>query len=976
MTLRPKSFFFTLALIFASQAFALTEEERVAKLRAGIDTAYAAAMPSVPERSTDDQPVVQSYSQMAAQLTHTNIITENGDGPHDGGAAATAFSQCPFMNESITPEFRQLMGDMCLPASGNVTGYCDCLRRLIQSSTDFKRSSELQGQNLQRIGYQFMLQQWSDKLAAQTLAFQALKVEGNTNAQPGAPIFPPSCEPTTVYRVLQTALNAPSNGTEPKCEATESSKRAFLDATRVVLGKKLSTNINFNEVILNSTMAARIYPYGEGDDATKAAGFNSFVDCMPPEDKRALSFLPVAYNRNVIMDGIGRKVTLTKMIEDLKQWRRKVAEGNLPRASFRALGTRDRVTSAMQIFPGIETLMDVQSSAEFKETIDRLLDFLKLLDSPKFMSMTDNSDPRKIKEVLDKISRTAGFVKNHVKQKLEASQRAEVKAENVIDDECKKLQEQLTAMVCTKPDFISSQGFMQGAFEYAVLRGTKTIPGNEVTPGYAQCDPIDMPPAQLGTCMTYHAAQCNAGSVERVKWSEIIDVSDSRDVLSDRFGSDMRNRFNADHEVRRNEQAAVQFMCGPFNRYLREEACRSETTRRGYANCIIRQPMNSPEYIAWKVRNNIEDPAGAALAEVPSIGDTSRPGLGGGFTNLVKKRLENLDDNVMNVENEKNAPVVSSTMTGGDPVREAFDSLAATGRQPAVTPRPTTILDTSRTPEEVRAAIEEREQKVTAKTAEIAAINDRIDDLAPGSESARLRSELEALRADMLAERERSTREIAELRNRSSNPETIARTDSGAEDDGAATSGRGLREGQVRPSFLGAGIPQVQSFNVPGGASRAPASVSGSSGEFERAKVDTSFATAGATRSAGLIQAAQALPQVTGAEGAERLSLRVGNASFPVSEVKSFVLPAGAELVEDDIIELLRGQVGQIPLDEDNRAFVEIRKGDSSSVVVYVRINGAEIEFLDANIRPNQPDEVRATLEKLESLLRNVVPQS
>jgi hypothetical protein len=273
------------------------------------------------------------------------------------------------------------------------------------------------------------------------------------------------------------------------------------------------------------------------------------------------------------------------------------------------------------------------------------------------------------------------------------------------------------------------------------------------------------------------------------------------------------------------------------------------------------------------------------------------------------------------------------------------------------------------TPETRAAAIEQREQRKEELNAKIEIKDTEISNLGTDSDSARLRTELEALRAEMVAERARNERELAEIKSsRSNGSDVVANTaDANGESPARVANNRVVHSGAAIAG--GSGLSP--------GISRGPAAIAPEgTREFNNSKVETNFSSApGATRAGGLIQAAKSLPQVQSQDPAARISLRVGDASYPVSDIKSFVLPAG-ELVEENIVNLIRAQMGQIPLDADNRAFVEIRHpSETSSVVVYVRINGSEIEFLDAN-PPGSNDGVRATLLDLESKLREVVPQS
>ena len=140
------------------------------------------------------------------------------------------------------------------------------------------------------------------------------------------------------------------------------------------------------------------------------------------------------------------------------------------------------------------------------------------------------------------------------------------------------------------------------------------------------------------------------------------------------------------------------------------------------------------------------------------------------------------------------------------------------------------------------------------------------------------------------------------------------------------------------------------------------------SSEFRQASVDSTFGSTAATRGA-VIRDSQGLPSVQSADPNNRIALRVGDQSYAVKDVETVVVPAGTPANDQTIRALILQAKDRILLDAEQRAMVEIWDDNSkSSRVVYVRINGLQVEFLELNAETAMP-QVRSTLADLQSRL-------
>lgn len=986
MTLRPKSFFFTLALILATQASYAqehaAESPRTTTNSAANDEAYAAATGGPPRVHSGDPDVPRDSTTVVA--TQVQILGGGGAAKAGQSVDTPSFTQCPFMNEGITPAFNSLMRDLCVSENDTVEKYCNCLGRLSRASKDFEDASKVQAHALRRIGYQYALQLWSDRLGNQITAHQSYR---NADEHGDAPA---SCKPEKIFGSLMAVLKPEQREIQPSraCPGiSQESRAALLQAVQVVGGDELGKpNPNFNDLTNSARMASRIYRYNRNGPSERS-GQNHLVDCMPPEDKRALSLLPINFI-GTGFDGIGtaisRKTTLTSMAVDLGKWKADIARGTSPAEAKLSLSKYAEISNMMQIFPGVETLMYSQQPAEFQETIDKLLAFINHLHSPAYQKITGGSQSE-IEAALALMASQADLVKSHVKNQLlasEASTDVQRRASTALDESCNHLEEDLIAIACNRPDFIMSPAFMDAAFEDAVTRRTKSVKGQPVTSDYRDCvNPADVAsrPESLGSCMTFHASQCMVKSEPDNRWVEVLHVSKpNEEFLQEPFNEQMRQFTNVRLAALRNEADVVNLMCGSFNEYLREEPCNGKKDDE-YRQCIVNPAysIKGEGFAQWKVRKGISDPHGGAMAGANHIGREDsgmlRNPRNGGANNL-KSALANSGDSI--AAPEDTAAVIDSSIATNNAYADAFRGIGST--TPTLPQLGGTMLDITR-PEEVSAAIGRAEQSVRDNLEDVRSLEGQIERETDDSKVAQLQSQINSL----LAENSRTNQDLADLRksmverDAAARDAAVAASERGSDDEEASGSA-GRREARGSNSGAGAvNVPSSGGFNIGNsGASRSPASTSANSAEFERAKVDTSFsAGSSAARSGGgIIQAAQALPAVNGQDASSRMSLRVGDASFPVSGVKTFELPAGKDLTETNIMNLISLQRAEIPLDAQGRAFVEIfDRENNSSVVVYVRINGTEIEFLDANVPP--PDEapgVRATLAQLKDLLGSV----
>jgi hypothetical protein len=991
MRFRPKSIFFTLALVLASQAFYANAQHSggVTLEKSHTDSTQQPSEVGVP-RSSEVDPQVQlsigvGVAAGAAADIHTDFIVNPAGAlfRRPAGSASFSHTQCPFIAESLTPEFLQLVRNgACLPDENNLSNYCACLGRLSAGSRDFKNTSEVQARNLRRVGYQFMLQQWANQYASQIMSYSALSNTSSKLEQSTAPSLPRSCDPATVYQNMQRDI------TDSTCGAASDqvSRSDFNRAIQAILGEELKEGTNFARLLEVNRNATRIYRYPASNPPVPSSQ-DHFVDCMPSEDKRAFSLLPitmdsaVAVNPLVRFDGgsFGRGLSQVNLIRDLNAWKISRRAGG---SMSDQLVFGSQVMSAMEIFPGMMTLLELQSGSEFEATIDKLIGFIQHLSSEKYHGLAVRPvDQAKLQAALAEMSTQAQIVKSHVTEQLLAANASEKRTSGKIEEVCTELQTQLKDIACTKPDFIASPGFMQQAFRDAHLRGTRSFPGESPVPDYELCDVKSTPESHLGSCMTYHAAQCTAGVEGKDRWDDIMKAKDySGGIMSPEFSTDIKEDVSSAYSTRRNESQMVHLMCADFNQYLRDEACVGKQGE-AYRNCIVNENPKGAKYLAWLAANNLNSGIGKVLAQNnDTIGSQHRDRLLR-FQNNVKNRSQNSAPDMLTASESSNpsaATIGATTLAAGNPSSlDGFRGVAGAGRSgPSGVNLPLDIDS----PAEIQSEIRAKEQTVQANQATIASLNEQLGETSDDTELASLRSRIDelvagnsqlndditALRRSMV-EREAATREEALA---SASPES---------DEGAAAPSRRAVPGSGNGGV--ANIPEVQGgFNT---GYRAPASTpeTSSSGDFNKASVSTNFATAGATRG-GPIQVARSLPASDArSEEVSRLSLRVGDASYPVSDVQSIALPREGNLSlskPEDIAYVIgeQNKLEKIPVDAENRAFVEIvDPRTNSSIVVYVRINESGIEFLDAN-PPGNNDGVRATLLDLETRLREVVPQS
>jgi hypothetical protein len=242
MTLRPKNFFLTLALIIAGQAVYAeepavhaeeTEADRAARLfRAGAsrtsnaDLAIEELDTRLPRSNPDDAAKPLSAQEIEANAPTSFIKTAGAAAKAGAGVGDFSYTRCPFVAESLSPEFLRLVTDgMCLP---NTTqrDYCACLERYSRGNTYFEDASKSQAHHLRRVGYQHLLQQWSDRFALQVEAFNAYGQPQN---------FPRSCDPSAVYQNLKNEM---SNASGCPAASDEASRGDFDLAMEVMLGLK------------------------------------------------------------------------------------------------------------------------------------------------------------------------------------------------------------------------------------------------------------------------------------------------------------------------------------------------------------------------------------------------------------------------------------------------------------------------------------------------------------------------------------------------------------------------------------------------------------------------------------------------------------------------------------------------------------------------------------------------------------------
>jgi hypothetical protein len=153
---------------------------------------------------------------------------------------------------------------------------------------------------------------------------------------------------------------------------------------------------------------------------------------------------------------------------------------------------------------------------------------------------------------------------------------------------------------------------LRAAFADAALRGTKSVPGREVTPDFRNCRLGNSALAleHIGSCMTYHMGQCEVNRVslqENQEWAALVDIPNIN-IMSSEFRNKMNNRSVAQYAARRSEAGAVKMMCGTFNQYLREKACVNDFDN-AYRRCITRgHSINDEAFISWMEEKNIHDP--------------------------------------------------------------------------------------------------------------------------------------------------------------------------------------------------------------------------------------------------------------------------------------------------------------------------------------------------------------------------------
>jgi|GEM_PF-5897225 len=1003
MRTRPINFFVTLALLFGVMSIERSWAEPLAaagypgdgrsndagltdsgarRLDPAPQTAPAVAGPAYVDTSEDMVDVMGVAAGVFQNVTGANrppvvrgeseaiesLPPAGGSGAlivaaTEGAAKPSASDSCGLAGSPLSPELTELAALTCTNSASDSAAYCSCLERYFSSLPELRSRVPRAAQALAQVGYQLQLEEWIDVFGGDTLAFASFKQRSRGSEVLGD--MPPACQPMEIFTHLRNSLSA---------STCQGDKDAFRRALNNVLQVPDADILNTATPAMLSNLV-KLTEERDRFHRRPNAGPNhdeprDFRDCMEPSEKRAYALLPIP----IPVDGARKPAEMAaraaQRLDRLKKISTELSElesnpNVIHTMSYQ--GTLQNLRPLFAVFPGMEELLDKDSklsNADAHNMLKELKAFVDDLDHSAYQSLTD---PQTARVAMERMKSKVLKVKESVSRKL-----IQVNSTHSLVDQlairCESLKNELVSLACSPPRFVSNTDFMQLALRDAQRRRTARTQGLAITdcrPGSGSPRRGSIPERTLERCLVTRRAQCVSEaqhgapeSVAQHSHTGTEPIVDSTHALFHNEVGDYIESYGDLEEIRRSEEGVVHLMCGDYNKYLHDVACKDS---ENFGFCAASQTMEGFWASPYATSGFSIAQRDTTFADTPIRAEVLSYRSGGSGGSVTEDFLAGLAGTPTGAEGA--APVVN-TNNFGEGLRGAISAVNRQLVQTAptnFTSGPIEIDAPTSTTVTAGSDVREIQRAIVSQDAEIAAVDAQIAGLGSSPEADATRRELEALRAEMKAVRDEllATRTAAE--NRTNGSEGSARRDSEVEEDGERrVVGAPARGGITRG-------PASEGFNIGGSANRAASDAVGSN-EFRQASVDSTFGSTAATRGA-VIRDAQGLPAVQSNDPNNRIALRVGDASYAVKDVETVVVPAGTPANDQTISALILEAKDRIVLDAEKRAMVEIWDDNSkSSRVVYVRINGLQVEFLELNEETVMP-QVRSTLADLQSRL-------
>lgn len=944
MRTRPMSFFFALTLLFG-----VTIDRSWAQAQEQFDTTTAA----LPD-------------EMGARAGATNAVEANGAGKSTGSGVGSRnqvserSSNCLFETENLSPAISNIVRIACPQSlSMSQVEYCSCVRTFTTNNIPEVHLISARD-SMKRIGYQYLLEKWADSFGGQLLAVASL--QGKAVASEAR--MPDSCNAGQILTELQAKLESSS------CGSSIDDKAGFRSALGAVFRlngvnqnifasiRERGTQVGSSSALLASIERSdRFYP----EPNTNQPGIRTFVDCMPAANKRAYALLPVEFPQGsfarrdeTVAEGVTRR---SKALDDALRILNIVKENGVAGDDMYS----PEIRSIMMIFPGADLMLKSGDMTKIKWMADKLHGFVKRLkEEPAYRRI---GEARASKEAMRIMRDDVDSVQRALTAELAAMNGGvgDGALTNQVAYACTTMKEDLMNIACSPSNFIASSTFMVAAFADASNKGNRVYGQGRSPARYANCVEGDNAEGRDAyACLAYSRAQCDKIS-ERINSAQAVPGNLQTLGNMNLEDADSLKEIRAEAVFDRNlladEEGVVHLMCEGFNNQLRTKTCvddyRSSFSDRSeaYRRCASQDGrfeayLNSPE--------GRRDPRAQAVAD----GTFASPGLAPSPSR--RESFDDFGDGVLAAETA--APVVNtlgtSNLTGA--IRSAASQFGSNTIVGGVT-APLDIDAPTSTTTAASAEVRDIQRSINAQDTQIEAVDAQIAGLGSSPEADATRRELEALRAEMKAVRDELLASRSAAEARVNGTEVAARGDEEGEEAGDRRVVSGSGRGGISRG------PASESFNISSGGGRSASDAVGSN-EFRQASVDSTFGSTAATRGA-VIRDSQGLPSVQSADPNNRIALRVGDQSYAVKDVETVVVPAGTPANDQTIRALILQAKDRILLDAEQRAMVEIWDDNSkSSRVVYVRINGLQVEFLELNAETAMP-QVRSTLADLQSRL-------
>lgn len=975
MRTRPMSFIFTLTLLFGvtvDRSWAEPARLPVERITSGTgatdaELAGLGAADPLKTRGADVQlgesvlgdpfgQTVDGQSELA-NIVNASANVSNPSGAIEAGDAVpvqvTRSASCIISVDTLPPAIANLIQATCPREMMTQQSYCSCVERY-SAATSGLGGLVVQHENaMKRIGYQFLLEEWADRFGGVILTHASLA----GRASGAQSTMPQSCNAERIFETLRAKFDSPS--------CLDGDKEAFSGALRQIFrlrdgdkSRDVFTQIrqrNTNGLIAGIETLDRFYfpPATAGSNAQPEV--RNFVDCMGAADKRAYAMLPVNIPTGRFSGSVNaeeaaraRGEDLDKILQTLASIKGKVND------STSELFLKDELEqpslrNLFKIFPGMETLLRQSNNRTMVGDLAKSLEgFVTDLRTNRIYEGL--SDARRSSAIMSHMSSKVGEVQALLTRKLTEYNNTDNQLVGDIGERCDSLTEDLLSIACRPPGFLASSTFMTAAFTDAEFRGTNSRASS--VGSISSCSTRATNPM---SCLAFHNVQCRAlrntdalkeGIPANFSTLPNYDLSNSNDL------SVIAAEANASQRILAAEEGIAHMMCAGFNDYVSREGCNDRNRgNRSYWACAA-DPRLLNNYLAnggdERVNNLTANSLGvrglttAALRGEPMVSD--------GMDNMFAAQ-ETTSPGPVSVD------PVSNGMRGA--IASAVNQFSGTNI--VSSGAPLDIDAPTSTTTAASAEVRDIQRSINAQDTQIAAVDAQIAGLGTSPEADATRRELEALRAEMKAVRDEllASRTAAEARTNGTDVAARANEEGDEAGDRKVASGSG-RGGISRG-------PASEGFNIGSAGGRSASDAVGSS-EFRQASVDSTFGSTAATRGA-VIRDSQGLPSVQSADPNNRIALRVGDQSYAVKDVETVVVPAGTPANDQTIRALILQAKDRILLDAEQRAMVEIWDDNSkSSRVVYVRINGLQVEFLELNAETAMP-QVRSTLADLQSRL-------